>query len=180
MKRVIVVRFEEQSASAPLKVVPASQLDRRSEPKFEESSHREYVFYCIPLWANALKGRFKIFMTTIDPAKWVKSSFKLTDPEKFKTTPLPGINKTKVLKYAKFLKEGNTNLPPVLFAKNEYNKRMYFIDGNHRLMASFLAGLKSIPCYQFDLFQLLRSSYKDKDGKMKRVAISTRGDEDDD
>jgi hypothetical protein len=45
-------------------------------------------------------------------------------------------------------------------------------------MASFLAGLTSIPCYQFDLFQLLRSSYKGTDGKMKRVAISDRDDDD--
>jgi hypothetical protein len=115
MRRIVIRYLERTTAAAPLKAISPSQLDKRSEPQFEESSHKDYTFYCIPLWANALKGRFKIFLTTIDPAKWVKTSFKLTDPEKFKTTPLPGINKTKVLKYAKFIKQGNTDLPPVLF-----------------------------------------------------------------
>jgi hypothetical protein len=177
--RIISIRFVETSAT--LQEVPASRLDKRSEPKYEESSHKDYTFYCLPLWKNALKGRYKIHLTTVDPAKWVKQSFKLTDPAKFKSTPLPGINKTKVLKYVKFLKEGNVDMPPVLFAKNEQNRKMIFIDGNHRLMASFVAGLKSIPCYQFDLFELLRSSYKDPaTGKMKKVCFNQRAEDEDD
>jgi hypothetical protein len=149
-------------------VVPPSEIDKRSMPNFATSMHGAYVFKCKDIFRLAKKGVFKVKLTSKNPAKWVKATFKITDPSEFETKPMTGIDKAKVRKYADFLKKDPGSIPPVLFAKDKKTGRSYFIDGNHRLIAAFLAGITEIPCYEFDLNQLMRAYYLNSKGEKKR------------
>jgi hypothetical protein len=121
-----------------------------------------------------IQNKLKVVKTKIKPAVWVKQSFRLTDPTEFEHRNLPGIDKPKVIKYAEWMKQqladtGKVSIPPVIFAKDKQMGKTYFIDGNHRLMAAFLAGVLLLDCYQLDMRQLKRAYYVNRKGERVKL-----------
>lgn len=159
------------ATKAPEVPISAAQLDKRSKPAFSESAHMEYRFLCQKIWGAMIEGKFKIVKTTISPAKWEREAFRMKDPSEFDKKQLKGIEKPKVKKYAEFMKQqgDKLNVPPVIFAYSKRTKKRYFIDGNHRLMAAFLAGIEELPMYLLDMDQLKRAYYMTKTGIKKRL-----------
>jgi len=153
-------------------IIPSNKLDKRSMPAFRISAHGVYIFLCRKIFKEMQKGTFKTRLVQKDPKKWVKQVFKTDDPKVFLKKTHAGIDMTKIKKYVNMLKEDPdpSKIPPIIFAKDYKKNKSYFIDGNHRSVAAFLAGIPKIPCYEIDMSKLLRAYYLDKKGQKKRIA----------
>ena len=162
-------RIEIATITSP--IVNCHELDKRSMPGFATSMCYEYFFQCKRIFRLMLKGTFKVRMTTRNPASWCKKIFKLKTPADIKGKSYSGIDMVKVNKYVAVMKANKgLNIPPVIFAMDYKNKKDYFIDGNHRLLSAYLAGVEKVPCYELDFGQVKRAYYVTPKGVKKKLA----------
>ena len=138
-------------------LIENKNLDDRSMPEDDEFDSGEYWFNPILIFEAAKEGKLKFIKTNISINDYITNNYNLKNKSKeyflLHTNELTNFgDPNKLLKYVQKIKTGNINLPPVLMVETINNKIL--IDGNHRLIAAWLADINTIPAYVFKIHDL--------------------------
>ena len=146
----------------------ALRLDPRSEPKCDQSYSSNIWFRPVEIWKQTKAGNLSVKLKKIPPEHWIRKTLKMEDPKQFERAmsmvqyKWGDVMPRTAIAYSKLIKKKPNDIPPVMFVQDAETKKIYFIDGNHRLIGAWLVGVERVPCYLWDLDELLNTKVKGK------------------